>query len=268
MYQIGCCCKAEHIVRLANIGYDYAELSAAEIASMSTEQYEKTRALLDSTGLNCLALNDYCETYPAIVGNRFSEDAIVEYAEKVCFRASLLGVRCIGIGAPMARQLPEGYPVALAEEQAIKFLKLTGEVASKYPDLFVLMEALNSTVSNYCNTQKQSLHLVQQAEMTNVRMEVDFFHMLMMGEDFGTFSTYSPWTRHIHVSSKTANGIRCYFTSQDTGLCGDIMLALSKAGYDGTISVEAPLDTFTDEAVSRSLNIIKNSVTALYRGLC
>ena len=55
MYQIGCCCKAEHIVRLANIGYDYAELSAAEIASMSTEQYEKTRALLDSTGLNCLA---------------------------------------------------------------------------------------------------------------------------------------------------------------------------------------------------------------------
>ena len=33
MYQFGCCCKAEHIEQLASIGYDYAELSAAEIAS-------------------------------------------------------------------------------------------------------------------------------------------------------------------------------------------------------------------------------------------
>lgn len=263
MYQFGCCCKAEHIEQLASIGYDYAELSAAEIASMSNAQFEETRALLNRTGLNCLAMNDYCETNPAIVGDRFSEEAIAEYAERVCFRASQLGARCIGIGAPMARRLPEGYPAALAEEQAIKFLKITGEAASKYPNLFILMEALNSTVCNFCNTQEQSLHLVQQVGMPNVRMEADFFHMAMMGEAFGTFSTYSPWTKHIHVSSKTANGVRCYFTSQDAELCSDIMIALSKAGYDGAISVEAPLNTFTDEAVSRSLLVMKSAAKAV-----
>jgi len=259
MYQFGCCCKAEHIERLANIGFDYAELSADEIASMSEAEFENTQELLLKNNLKCLALNDYCQTTPAIVGDQFSPEGIIEHAEKVCSRAAQLGAHCIGIGAPLARRLPQNYSASLAEEQATQFLKLTGKVASKYPNLYILMEALNNTVCNFCNTQESSLHLVQMVSMPNVQMEVDFFHMLMMNEPFESFSAYVDRTKHIHISGKSPDGVRRFFVPEEQSLCQSMISAIAKTTYQGTISVEAPLNTFTDESAFRSLQIMQKA---------
>lgn len=259
MYQFGCCCKAKHIEGLAQIGYDYAELSADEIASMSEAEFGNVQEALLKNNLKCLALNDYCQTSPAIVGDCFSEETTVEYAEKVCMRASQLGAHCIGIGAPLARRLPSTYSAFLAEKQAIQFLSLTGKVASKYPSLYILMAALNNSVCNFCNTQKSSLDLVQMISMPNVQMEVDFFHMAIMKEPFDSFSTYVEWTNHIHVSGKSTSGERRYFIPEDQNLCQSIMTAISKTSYRGAISVEAPLNTFTNESAFHALQMMRNA---------
>ena len=259
MLQFGCCCKAEHIPQLARAGYDYAELSAAQIAAMPQAQFEAVVAALEAAGLPCLALNDYCEGEPAIVGDGFCEADVFAYAKRVCARAARLGARVIGVGAPMARKLPAAYDPALAVSQAVRFLQLTADAAAQYPGLSILMEALNHTACDFCNTQAASLSLVRQATRDSVFMEVDFFHMACMQEPFESFSTYAPYTKHVHISGKTAQNARRYFTEADEPLCDAALRALRQAGYAGAVSVEAPLSTLTGDALSLSLRHMRRA---------
>jgi len=171
----------------------------------------------------------------------------------------LLGTHCVSSSLLRLGEQQENYSASLAEEQATQFLKLTGKVASKYPNLYILMEALNNTVCNFCNTQESSLHLVQMVSMPNVQMEVDFFHMLMMNEPFESFSAYVDRTKHIHISGKSPDGVRRFFVPEEQSLCQSMISAIAKTTYQGTISVEAPLNTFTDESAFRSLQIMQKA---------
>lgn len=253
----GCCCKKINIKTLAKAGYDYAELSARELAGMKEHEFQDTLRELEENQIPCLAVNDYADAGPVMAGENFDRKEIRAYAKIVCERAAAAGARCIGIGAPNTRIMPVKYSYFRAFDQAVQFLKIAAVEASRYEGLNIALEALNLRSCNFCNTQQQALDLVIAAEMPNIKLETDFYHMEMMAEPFELFGKLHPHIGHLHISEKNAEDERCFFEYDNTVILEKASAVLAEYGYGGNISVEAPLNMLSDETAKRALSLMK-----------
>ncbi len=258
--KIGCYCKTEQIAAMAELGYDYVELSAAGLLNMSGDEFSQTRRILKQSNIPCLAAGDYCADRPAITGEGFDRQAAADYAARICERVYELGARRIGVGSPLARTMPVKYPYYRAAEQAVEFFRIAGEAALPYEGLEVLIEALNFNSCNFCNTQQQALDLVRRVGLPNVRLEVDFFHMLMMAEPFERFCDICPMTGHVHLSGRDAHDGRRFFADEDWEICHKAASVMKAAGYEGTVSIEVPLELFCVQGAGKSLAMLRQAL--------
>lgn len=255
--KFGCCCKKGNIETLAETGYDYVELSACELSGMDEPEFQDTLLGLKRSRIPCLAVNDFADSSPAVVGEAFDEEEIRAYATIVCARAAAAGARYIGIGAPNARIMPVKYSYYRAFEQAVTFIQIVAAEAARYGNLNIAVEALNCRSCNFCNTQQQALDLVISTGMPNVKLETDFYHMEMMAEPFELFGKLQPYIGHLHISEKNADDDRCFFEYDNTGILEKASTVLAEYGYTGNISVEVPLRSFSVEAAERALFLMK-----------
>lgn len=259
--KFGCYCAIKDMETAAEIGYDYVELSASEIVRLSPEEYAAFRKKLERSPISCLAAADYCGDTPAIVGSRFDARAAALYARTVCARVYPLGIRRLGIGAPLARVMPVKYAYDRALEQAVEFFQRTSDEALPYEGLNVLVEALSTNSCNFCNSQQQSWDLVQRIGKPNVLMEVDFFHMGMMAEPLSRVSDFHPLIGHVHISGRTEQDQRRFFAESERSFCREAVLALKRCGYTGTMSLEVPPEAFSPQAAARSLEMLREAAS-------
>ena len=107
--KIGCCGNTEYYAQISKMGYDYIELSGRQLMSLSEYQREDFFKEYDAAQFPCLAINDYCGADVPIVGPDFTIKGARAYAARISEAAARLGAKGLGIGAPMARKLPEGW---------------------------------------------------------------------------------------------------------------------------------------------------------------
>ena len=256
--RIGCCVPAAYYAQAVKDGLDYVELPAWEIASMPEASLRELSGRIAASGVPCARLNAYCTGTPAIVGPAFEPEAVRSYAERLFPRAAALGVHCVGVGAPPARLLPEGYDVALADHQCREFLRITAEVAFAY-GIDVLLEALQSGVCNYINHTEQALEMVQALAMENVALVVDLYHMETQGESWTTLRRYIPRTRHMHVSTVGPGLRRGLYRPGDEAICARAFTAIAESGYTGTVSMEPDPQELTPGSVQTALEMIRRT---------
>ncbi|MBR5467896.1 MAG: hypothetical protein IKU80_01560, partial [Firmicutes bacterium] len=115
--KIGLCTPTRNIEKVKDMGYDYIEVAGNEIAAMSDEEFDAFVAKKEELDFPVAGFNSYCNQNTPIVGDNFSEDAARAYAQKMTARGAKLGIKNIGVGAPMARKLQEGYDMDKAFEQ-------------------------------------------------------------------------------------------------------------------------------------------------------
>jgi sugar phosphate isomerase/epimerase len=154
--KFGCCTTAANYDTLVKCGYDFIELTGIEVSSMEEEKWQEFVKKVSQTGIPCAGFNSYCKERPAIVGDNFDEGEARAYAALIAKRGAELGVKSIGIGAPFARRLPEGYPKDKADAQCRRFLEITCEEAAKY-GLTVLFEAVHEHVCDYATHTDDAL---------------------------------------------------------------------------------------------------------------
>ena len=256
--RIGCCVPAAYYAQAVKDGLDYVELPAWEIASMPEASLRELSGRIAASGVPCARLNAYCTGTPAIVGPAFEPEAVRSYAERLFPRAAALGVHCVGVGAPPARLLPEGYDVALADHQCREFLRITAEVAFAH-GIDVLLEALQSGVCNYMNRTEQALEMVQDLAMENVALVVDLYHMETQGESWDTLARYVPWTRHMHVSTVGPGLHRGLYRPGGEDACRRVCSAILQSGYDGTVSMEPDPPELTPGAAKAALAMMRRA---------
>lgn len=257
--KFGCYCAIKDVETVAEIGYDYVELSASEILRLSPEEYAALRKKLERCSIPCLAAADYCGDTPAMVGSRFDSQAAARYARMVCERVYPLGIRRLGVGAPLARAMPVKYAYDRALEQAVEFFRRTSDEAMPWEGLNVLVEALCTNSCNFCNSQHQSWDLVQRINRPNVLMEVDFFHMRLMAEPLPRAADFHPLIGHVHISGRTEQDQRCFFAESERNFCREAVSALKRCGYTGTMSMEVPPEAFSPQAAARSLEMLREA---------
>ncbi|MCR4758843.1 MAG: sugar phosphate isomerase/epimerase [Oscillospiraceae bacterium] len=234
----GCCGNSRNYDQIRSMGYDYAELSGAELMSLSEEDFRAFAAHVKEAGFPVLGINAYCSGEHPLVGPGFSEAGTADYAKELCRRAAELGVRTIGVGAPAARRLPPGYSAKTADSQMKTALRLIAAEAAPY-GITVLLEALHSGLCEYLNHTEEAAELVKELALPNLWLVYDYYHAALMGEDFASMHRVMPLVRHLHYSTELGDGRRGYVTEE---AFPEFSLYVDEAledGYGGNISVEA-----------------------------
>ena len=256
--QIGCCVPIEKDELIAGVGFDYVEFPAWQVAELTDEQVRQVSERIGRTGVPCRGLNAYCKGRPAIVGDGFDPAETEAYAERLMANAQALGVSRVGIGAPPARRLPEGYDPALADSQCEQFLRITARVAAEH-GIDILLEAIQHGMCNYMNGTGQALAMVQKLALDNLRLVVDLYHMETEGEDWKDLAVYVPWTLHMHVSTVGQGLARGMYRPGDEEYCGRTFRAIAASGYDGTVSVEPDASALTAEDAGIALDLMRRA---------
>ena len=256
--RIGCCVPTEKYELAVQVGYDYAEFPAWEIESLTQEQLDALLDKIRQLGVPSPRLNAYCRGVPAIVGDAFDEETTRAYARRLMKKAGALGVECIGIGAPPARVLPEGYDRALADKQCLQFLRITAQEAAPY-GITLLLESLQSGVCNYINEMAQSLDMVKQVNMDNVKLMADLYHMETQGESWDILPQYTPWIGHMHVSTVGEGLARGLYGAGDEAACQKAFQAIARCGYDATVSIEPDASALNGPDMETALKMMRQA---------
>ena len=108
----------EQLPMLKRVGFDYVELPLAQIMTMGDRAFRTgPLAALDSTGLPCLACNNFFPASYHLTGPQVDADSILAYANAALDRAAVMGAKRVVFGSACARNMPLGFSAAEATEQ-------------------------------------------------------------------------------------------------------------------------------------------------------
>lgn len=256
--KFGFCTNIDNYQLLADLGYDYIELSGREILTYSPEKMKEVLKILSDGPVSCCGFNSTIPVEVPIVGEGFSPEKTSECAKKLCFAAAFLGASNIGIGSPASRRLPKGYDMARADDEARQFLTIFSQEASQYR-INILWEHLNYEESNYCITWKDGLNLVHSLNLPNVSLVCDLYHIHTNGESLLDLSLDPSAIGHVHMAQKS-DGLRVALLPEYKDIYKEFLFTLMGLGYDGTVSVE-PINGQASDQAELSLNIMKEIIS-------
>ena len=255
--KFGCCAAIEQYDEVVNAGYDFIEVPGWELASLSDEELEKAKEKFSAGPIPCQAVNAYAKDRPKMVGEGFDEEDIRQYAELIMSRASFLGAKTVGIGAPGIRKLPENYDKNTVWQQAKRFLTITSEVAEKY-NIIVLFESVHKFLCQFATTLDDVYDMVKELNLPNLKMVVDYYHLKVMDEDIYDIGKYIDCTVHLHTSGLAENYSRPQLTEEYYDEHVRIFKNIKELGYDRTFSNESETSNI-ETAGKAALEIIKRA---------
>jgi sugar phosphate isomerase/epimerase len=214
------------------------ELSARDLLKLGFGELIGLIAKLERKDLPCLGFNAYCPPEIKIAGPGFDSLSARDYAGKVLTFARMLGARHIGIGAPISRILPNGFPRDLAESQIREFFRVTVDVFAEY-EIYVLVEPLGSCYCNFINTISEAAQIVKDEDHPYLAMLADFYNMEHSGEGNLDLSGYIPMVMHTHISDDADSPSKRDFLREDRfPVHKERIQRLYAAGYDRAVSLE------------------------------
>ena len=246
--KIGCCASFSEYDLIVEAGFDFIEIKGIELMNMSADALYKTQKKLAQGSIPCPILNGNCNRKTPLLGPDYDRDSVRAYARELAQRMTLIGAKKIGVGAPFARSIPEGYPFQIAYNQFLEAMRVTAyEFAQR--DIKVMLEPLSKPTCNFLCKTKEVVAFVQQVEETGFSYLIDFYHAEREEDDLDVLSSYLPDSSHIHLSGsdKTA---RTYLLSSDEQTYRKWAKLLRKADYHNTVSLEISHQHLLEGAVA------------------
>ena len=255
--KIGCCTGIEHYQELCDLGYDFIELAGIEVMKTGDAELEKAGKIGDKNKVPCNGFNSYCGAELAMAGPLFDLKAARNYAAEICRRGNILGIRVIGLGAPLARRIPKDFDRLAAARQMRDFVRASAEEGAKHGILF-LLEALNPRICDLVTQTREALEIVRELDMPSLRMVLDFHHMEQSGEDVSDIAYVMPCVKHLHID-QTEEGGRYHLKEKGRPFYSRCIEAARACGYDGTLSIETTgIKTSFREEAAESLRILRS----------
>ena len=249
---------AEHIVSLAGLGYDYAELPLAEMMQLGQEQFKAIMAHLHSSGIGCEVCNNLFPVTMRLTGDQADPpQRIRDYLRGAFDRAADVGSRKVVFGSGGAKRLPAGYPYEAGFSQLVDVTGLIGEEAAEC-GITIVLEPLNRGECNIINSVADAAELARQVGLPSVSALVDYYHLMLEKEPLTHLSeTGAVKIKHVHFAEPDG---RAYPKLNQAENYIPFFDALKAIGYDGTISCEAYSSDFTTDA-AETLTLMKEYFT-------
>ncbi len=199
-----------------------------------------------------LAANCFLPGGLKVTGPDVDHARLAAYADTAFRRAASLGIRFIVFGSGGARQIPDGWPHAEGFEQFIRALEICAPLAQKH-GVVLVVEPLNRAECNLVNTIVEGAVAVARVNHPNIRLLVDFYHMLRNDESPDDIVKVGPWIAHAHVAEKADRTA--------PGVAGDdfrpFLAALKRAGYAGALSLECKLGSDVPAETTAALAFLR-----------
>src|SRR5262245_7228308 len=252
--KIGVC--TNDVAGAVKYGFDYIEPSAAEIAAMSEDQFQRYADLVRTSPIRCEAFNGFIRRPELVVlGNAVPVAALKDYMEGCLARCRKLGASIMVWGSAGSRKVPDDFPRERARQQIAEFLQMAGDIARRY-DIVIAIEPLRHQESNILNSGAESLEMVRMVKHPNVRMIIDYYHLREENEEPRIVETAQREIVHLHFANPMGR-VWPHDLSEDT-YYEPFFRYLKNVGYAGRISIEGR-GSFDADAV-RSLAFFRQAL--------
>jgi D-psicose/D-tagatose/L-ribulose 3-epimerase len=235
-------------------GFDYVELPLAQMVDLNDKEFSSLKERVDSSGLKCEACNNFFPGSIRLTGHAVDYGKIEEYLNKALARASQLGVKVIVFGSSKSKNVPEGYPMDKAWSQLVELLRYIDPLV-RPKGITIAIEPLCKLESNIINTAGEGLQLVKAADRENIKLLVDYYHLVMEKEDPEIILDAGPYIKHTHFANPAG---RVYPVEAEDGYVR-FMNLLRRIGYEGRVSIEAYAKDFCHDA-KRSSEMLRRLV--------
>jgi D-psicose/D-tagatose/L-ribulose 3-epimerase len=232
-------------------GFDYVELPLAQMVDLNDKEFLSLKGKIGSSGLKCEACNNFFPANIRLTGNDVDYGKTEAYLDKALGRAAQLGVKVIVLGSPKSKNVPEGYPMDKAWSQLVELLK-TIDPLVRTRGITVVIEPLNKGESNIINTAAEGLQLAKAADRENIKLLIDYYHLVMERENPEIILDAGSYVKHIHFANPAG---RVYPAEKVDGYIR-FMDLLKRIGYEGRISIEAYTKDFCHDA-KRSVEMLR-----------
>lgn len=243
--RIGCCTSWERVDKLVEIGYDYVELSLADLASLPEDEFETIVKRVEASGIRCETTNNFIPKTVRITGPDVNQEQVDEYIDKALSRAGRLGVKHVVFGSGGAKNIPEGFPREQGYEQLVWQTKRISDTARKY-GVAITIEPLRKAECNIINTFAEGCELAKDVDRDNIRVLVDFYHFAQENEPVQNIINGGEYLSHVHFAREEGRVYPCSLSEDDR--YEPFFNALRTVGYNQRISVEAGTDDFEKDA--------------------
>ena len=241
----------EWIEKGREIGFDYVELPLAQMVDLNDEEFSSLRKEVDLSGLKCEACNNFFPGRIRLTGDAVDYRKIEEYLTKALERAARLGAKVIVFGSSNSKNVPEGYPTDKAWSQLVELLKFIDPLV-RTKGMTVVIEPICKLESNIINTAAEGLQLSRAVNGENIKLLIDYYHLVMEKEDPEVILRAGSYIQHIHFANPAG---RVYPTEREDGYVRFVSL-LKRIGYEGRMSVEAYTKDFLHDG-KRSVEILR-----------
>jgi sugar phosphate isomerase/epimerase len=198
--QFGCCCPVEQSKEARAAGFDFIECT---VVSLQPEADEATFAPIlaryQAAALPARAFNVFLPRDLKVVGPEVDWKRVEAYVERALQRVRLIGGQVVVFGSGGARSIPDGFARNEAEEQIVRFLRMTSDRAEAL-DIVIAIEPLNRRESNVINSVAEGVEFARRANRPAIRVLADFYHMDEEGEPLSELEAHGQWLAHIHVA--------------------------------------------------------------------
>jgi D-psicose/D-tagatose/L-ribulose 3-epimerase len=234
----------EVIETMAELGFDYIELSLAHLAALEEGLCLEVGRRVERSGLRCEACNNFFPAAVRLTGADARLDAALEYADRALDRAAALGARVVVFGSSGAKNVPAGFDHPTAWRQIVGLLRRLGPMAASR-GLTIAIEPLNKLESNIVNLAAEGLRLAAEVAHPQVGLLIDYYHLAMEREDPAILVEAGPVLRHLHLAR--ADGRRFPRELESAGMAA-FFDTIRSIRYTGRCSIEAYTDDFATDA--------------------
>lgn len=249
--RFGVCCGPDRFELIKRLGYDYIEAGFAAVTGMSDEEFAVYAGKVKASGLKVETCNGFFGPGIIIVGPDADCSFVPDYVEKGMSRVKQLGCEVVVLGSGKARNIPEGFDRETAVKQFCDVLKTAGDIGAKY-GIKIAIEPLNSGETNFINTVRDALDIVNRLNHPYVGALADFFHVFKSGETLDAIENAGELLFHTHLARADADR-QMPKSAEDLKVCKLWAAALKKCGYNGRMSLEGSFKPEFSETVEQVL---------------
>ncbi len=248
--KFGICTGAEKAPIVAQLGYDYIELTvvgALKPQESDSAHVNSLNQLLIEAGLHAEAFNVLLPGDLRVTGPSVDPIAQKKYLETACQRAAALGGKILVFGSGGARNVPEGYDREKAWEEIRAFLSIAADAAADN-GICLVIEPLNHKECNILNSVAEAVEMAKQVNRPEaVAVLSDLYHVTVDEQSFEETAEAAKLglLRHVHVACTTERRVP---REEDLDVLVRYFSAFKKYGYEGRISIEAGSKDFNTDA--------------------
>jgi len=242
--KIGACGTVKMISAVKGAGFDYVELSTAEIVALSDADFAELQHQVKQSGFPVYATDVFIPATIKLTGPDIDKDQQMAYVRKALDRVAALNAHIIVLGSGAARRVPDGFSHDAAFDQLVDFLRRIAPEA-RARNIVVTVEPQSQEESNIINSVAEGVKLIKAVNDPNIQLVLDIYYLDKTHEDPSAIVAAKDYVRHFHFSNPTG---RVFPARWDEYNYAPFFAALREMNYTGGISIDAHTTNFANDA--------------------